>query len=92
MGDDGNVELVYTNMFTDSSKLVKELNDLNESIKVLLPAEEAEKDQVEWFGPNTATLDYFASTVDTWMEEAHQCSAANKTDAEVQPRDSIANI
>lgn len=74
---------------TDFSKLLKELHDLHESIKALLPTEEAGKDPEEWYGPNASTLDYFATTVDTWLEEAHQCSAANKTDEEIQSMDSI---
>lgn len=46
-----------------TQRCAQELHGLNESIKALLPAEEAKKDQVEWYGPNTATLVYFATTV-----------------------------
>lgn len=60
MGDDGNIEFVDTKICTD----------LNEYIKDLLPAEKATKYQVEWYGLNAATLDCFATILDTWMEEA----------------------
>ena len=63
-----NVELVKSKVENELEKLCVELQELNESVKALLSAEDAEKEQKEWYKPKMTKFSEFVDEATKWIK------------------------
>ena len=63
MNDACNLEKVKSKMKIEFLKAYQDFNELNDSVKSLLPKDDVKRDQCEWFAPKVAPFFFFPKTM-----------------------------
>ena len=96
MKDACNLEKVKSKRKIEFLKAYQDFNELNDSVKSLLPKDDVKRDQCEWFAPKVVPLLIFQNNVSKWVDQnevtgndATMGTASTMDD--IVPNDSVSN-